>query len=174
MIGTRKTLWDVNMSRRSIRMLTDAEEIRFWQNVGWSTDRSVCWEWQGYLENGYGVFCLDRVQLLAHRVSWRLSTGCDPSGWVLHKCDNPKCVNPYHLYEGNQRDNMHDASVRKRFPPRRGEDSVRSKLTWKKVREIRTLRAGGKGMRELSRLYHTSHSIVSRICHGERWVEYEK
>lgn len=86
---------------------------RFWEKV----DRrgpDECWEWQGYLnESGYGYLSISHAgRALAPRVSMLL-TGNDPLGQlVCHTCDNPRCVNPGHLYLGSQKDNMRDRSER--------------------------------------------------------------
>lgn len=95
------------MSRR--RPLTD----RFWEKVAKSDG---CWLWTGSRQrNGYGfLFAGTRKEPhpeRAHRVSWRIHFGEIPDGlWVLHKCDNPPCVNPEHLFLGTRTDNMRDCA----------------------------------------------------------------
>lgn len=77
----------------------------------------TCWEWTGSLmtrsDEGhrYGSFYYGGRSELAHRVSWLISRGPIPEGlWVLHRCDNPGCVNPDHLFLGTQTDNMQDCA----------------------------------------------------------------
>lgn len=83
---------------------------RFWLHVDKSGD---CWLWTGATDhNGYGKVDYRtplRRTLGAHRISWMLRYGDIPNGLkVLHKCDNPKCVNPDHLFLGTHQDNMDD------------------------------------------------------------------
>ena len=84
------------------------DEIRFWSKVDRSGD---CWEWMAYrLPKGYGTMRIaNRRKGLAHRISWEIHFGPIPTGMhVLHKCDNPPCVNPDHLMLGTAADNIHD------------------------------------------------------------------
>lgn len=87
---------------------------RFWSRV---QKGEGCWLWGGSLKtNGYGQLNgpsqgggRDGKNLLAHRVAWELVNGPIPDGlWVLHRCDNPPCVNPAHLFLGTVRDNVID------------------------------------------------------------------
>jgi len=76
-----------------------------------------CWEWEGSRDKkGYGHLYFQGKNYLAHRFSYALHKGKFHKGFfVLHKCDNPPCVNPQHLYLGKQEDNMRDASNRGRI-----------------------------------------------------------
>lgn len=74
-----------------------------------------CWNWTGATSKGYGDFRWNGASK-AHRVAWVIHSGMPvPEGlWVLHHCDNPKCVRPSHLYLGNVLDNTRDRIVRVR------------------------------------------------------------
>src|SRR5262245_18802560 len=95
---------------------------RFWRHVR-KTDR--CWEWTGTRNHGgYGVFGYSKgISRTAHRVAWMLTHGPipDETPCVLHRCDNPRCVRPEHLFLGTLKDNTQDCIAKWRYtmPPNR-------------------------------------------------------
>jgi hypothetical protein len=101
---------------------------RFWSKVEKS---DTCWAWLGgHTQTGYGTFSVNgRVRRLAHRFSWAMHTGHDPPADmdVCHRCDNPACVRPSHLFVGTRKANMRDSLDKNRFP--RGERQWMAKLT---------------------------------------------
>ena len=99
---------------------------------------SGCWIWTACSNgDGYGLIAINSQPSRAHRVSWSLHKGIIPDGVnVLHKCDNPSCVNPDHLFLGTQQDNVTDM-IQKNRHNHRGEANGKAKLNDDKVREIR-------------------------------------
>lgn len=133
------------------------------------TNKRTCWEWEGNLfPTGYGVFSIRRKTIGAHRASWRLYNGDIPDDLqVLHKCDNRKCVNPYHLYLGTIEDNMRDKVERGRSL--KGEDVPTSVLTKKQVKEIRKLYRQGVVQTELAKRYGVHQGTISGIVLKKTW-----
>ena len=88
---------------------------RFWSKVD-TKGSNECWEWQAAKHRqGYGIFKFDNKIQLAHRISWLLANTEIPQGMVvMHKCDNPSCVNPDHLCLGTQKDNIRDMRTKGR------------------------------------------------------------
>ena len=109
----------------------------FWSRVARSNSES-CWEWQGgKTPDGYGKAGHKHRNYLAHRLAWELTFGPIPEGLqVLHRCDNPPCCNPAHLFLGTHADNMRDMAAKSRRDSH-GEKNNRAKLTVKQVLEIR-------------------------------------
>ena len=92
-------------------------------NNSYIKDTNGCWIWQkSKIYSGYGYFSINSKMKLAHRVSWNLFCGKISDNLnVLHKCDNPPCVNPDHLFLGSYKDNMDDMRNKGREPDMKGE-----------------------------------------------------
>jgi hypothetical protein len=135
---------------------------------------SGCWLWTGAVGNlGYGVIGLGRRDQgigKAHRVSWQLHRGKIPSGgFILHKCDQPACVNPDHLFCGSQSENMRDCVAKKRnfVPDNRGERAAWAKLTAIQVDDIARRAMTGP---EYAAKYGVSRSAIYQIWSGRNWA----
>lgn len=97
--------------------LIERQEARFWSKVD-RKELNSCWNWlAGKDSDGYGVFYDYTVDnnKRAHRVAWKLVNKTEPQDLLLHRCDNPSCVNPNHLFEGSHTDNMRDKSKKGRW-----------------------------------------------------------
>lgn len=94
--------------------LNPLTKFRF--SIKHSKPDSGCWQWfAGFDQRGYGVFNIKSKPQKAHRVSYRIHVGKIPTkAHVLHRCDNPACVNPKHLFLGDQNINMKDMASKNR------------------------------------------------------------
>jgi len=131
-----------------------------------------CWYWTaGKFADGYGAFGLDNKTQRAHRVSWIIYNGRIPKGLcVLHRCDNPSCVNPKHLWLGTNSDNMHDRDRKKRNGNTRGENSGTARLIQKQVVTIRKLYSTKNiFQRELAKRFNVSRPHISDIVNRKKW-----
>lgn len=117
--------------------------VRFWRGVAIGAP-GECWKWLAAKKDGtgYGRISSGARHALAHRYSWELHFGPIPEGMkVCHRCDNPQCVNPGHLFLGSQKDNKRDCMEKHRHAF--GERHGKAKLTEEQVRQIRELCASG-------------------------------
>ena len=144
-------------------------------HTGWTVRENGCWEWAGGRDNnGYGQMATGRYDsdtgtsrpMKAHRAAYTAWVG-DPTGMVVcHRCDNPPCINPEHLFLGSRADNNADMASKKRNPT--GEFRPDAKLTGAQVDEIRArYAAGGCTQRRLAQEYGCSQQLVSRIVRKE-------
>lgn len=139
---------------------------RFWRLV----DRSgECWTWQGSHDaKGYGLTGLGLISR-AHRMSWALAFGVLPNeAHVLHKCDNPPCVRPDHLFLGNNSVNQLDAFAKGR-QTNVGTSNPRARLTEDDVRAIRSRRAAGETTIALGREFGVTTTAISAITLRQLW-----
>ncbi len=100
---------------------------RFWSKIE-KRGEDECWPFvDGYInKHGYGTFRLNNKSIAASRISYMLSNNCelDSNTYVNHRCDNPICCNPKHLYAGTAADNSKDMAVRLRQPSKLDHDDV--------------------------------------------------
>jgi hypothetical protein len=147
---------------------------RFWAKVN-KTDG--CWIWTAAkTRGGYGNFGLGSKRYVrAHRLAWELTYGSIPAGmFVCHRCDNPPCVNPSHLFLGTSSDNLRDCVAKGRHVPYRttahkGEGNPNAKLTVESVREIRAAAKRGERLDSIAARYGVSVGGIRHVVAGERW-----
>lgn len=164
-------------NRETSSDFTTADARRFWSRVDRGVGRDDCWAWLGSKNgpDGYGGINVTRTARdgrryrgpeYTHRYAYLLTHGAIPDGMsVLHRCDNPICVNPSHLFLGTQADNMKDAAAKGRLhvPRPRGQ-----KLSAAQLREIDALYAGGATQVAIATHLGVSKGFVSLYLRGER------
>lgn len=166
---------------------------RFWIKV---EKTEGCWLWTGAtIRDGYGTITIDGRSVKAHRIAWELTYGPIPEGMlVCHRCDNPSCVRPDHLFLGTHADNVHDCIQKGRrntptgeqssfrrhpeqfttfrtMPRPKGEAHGLARLTWNQVREIRAKRTIGHSLNQLARAYNVSQGTICHIVAHRTWKE---
>jgi len=158
---------------------TTAIAERFWRKVdfGSAAAGSACLEWTGARVKGYGVIG-GRTRgkwVYSHRLSWELHYGEIPKGLsVCHRCDNPGCVRPEHLFLGTHKDNADDRERKGRgkHVGLAGERNPNAKLTQAQVNEIRATARPGQyrwGLEKMCRKYGVTNSLIYCILKGRNW-----
>ncbi len=147
---------------------------RFWLKVNKGTELE-CWEWQGAsLSKGYGWVSTPIGSRTAHRVAAYLSGLLDnltDTLHVLHRCDNPKCCNPKHLFVGTNNDNVADrvAKGRSKSKPMHGQYNGASKLLDAQVSQIRHMYQSGEfSQSQLAKTFGVKQPHISRVVNGVR------
>jgi HNH endonuclease len=150
-------------------------ENRFWSKV----DKSgLCWLWTGARRTkGYGAYWHGGRLVQAHRFSFEIAYGAIELGkFVCHTCDVKLCVNPAHLYQGTNSENILDASAKGLLRGRRtalGEAHGSSKLTLEQVRKIRSMYIPRKcGAKQIAKQFPgVSTEAIRQVITGKTWRE---
>lgn len=169
--------------------LTQQEIERFWGHVE-RRGLDECWPWLRRLSRGYGKFTISRrgskYLIGAHRIAYLLGHNEDPADMlVCHRCDNPPCCNPAHLFKGTPKDNLADCSAKgrtarltgdrhwsKKHPNliSRGSKVGGSVFTDDQVREIFTLYLTGEHSHQsIADRFSVNRETVSVILRGRNW-----
>ncbi len=120
-----------------------------------------CWNWTGAQEHGRGRIASGTGRVLRpSRVSWELQNGPIQNGlFVLHKCDNPRCVRPDHLFLGTQKDNMHDmVSKGRKHTALTAEQVLRIRAAWP-----------AQSKNQIAKQFGVTKSCVSHVVKGRAW-----
>lgn len=142
-------------------------EVRFWSHVD-KNGPNGCWLWTGgHHPFGHGHVLWKGKTRRAHRVAWELLRG-PLDAWrsykdplLCHKCDNPRCVNPDHMFIGSSKDNLQDMVCKGR--------SGMASLTPETVREIRARHKAGEAVKALADTFKASAHSVYMIVTGRTW-----
>lgn len=188
------------MATRQIPELTEDRKKRFWISVNKDgpiirAELGPCWIWMaGVNKKGYGRTGIGHAtKFSCHRISWVIAHGEPPDNLhVLHKCDNPTCVNPSHLFLGTNAQNTEDcvskgrhlSPMRKQSARRgerhystyapekicRGENHGMAKLKLEEVLSIKSLLSSGCSRSMLAAWFCVGKTQIDRIATGNRWA----
>ena len=155
------------LDNHSARKLTLEE--RFERSVD-KSNLSGCWIWTGLKTgSGYGAINYNNKKLSAHRVAYQIYKDDPGDLLVCHKCDNPICVNPEHLFLGTNSDNAKDKQLKGRCHETKGIKNANAKLSVSDVLEIRELAISGMSYSEIGRRFGISHNHASFIHKRKSW-----
>ena len=133
-----------------------------------------CWNWERYKDkDGYGQFQFSHLKekfiFVAHRASYEINVSAIPFGMlVCHKCDNPSCVNPSHLFLGTNLDNTMDKVSKNRQA--KADKSGRAKLKWDDVNNIRNSYST-TAVKDLSKKYIVDKKTILSIVKNSSWID---
>lgn len=152
---------------------SEKDQQRFRSKVNYSGNHPKgCHEWiGGCFDSGYGLIRVRGKNLRAHRVAWELANGeIPPKLMILHDCDNPKCVNPDHLFLGDNEANVKDMLKKGRQP--KGIRNGRALLNPVKVSEIREKHANKECQpKQLADIYGVHLNTIYCVLNNETWKE---
>lgn len=145
-------------------------QLNAWQRM-WSRIIIVdsgCWEWCGATDrDGYGKLRY-RGEISAHRSAWTMCYGKIPeSKWILHKCDNPRCCNPLHLFLGDSTDNVMDMVSKGRNS--HGDSHACAILNSGDIVQIKRLAMQGIKQSSMASLFKVHPSTINHVIHHRTW-----
>lgn len=163
--------------KRMAGRIVHTVEERFWTKVDQSGGPDACWLWTSTrMTSGYGQIHHEQQMRLAHRVSWQIHNGAIPIGlFVCHKCDNPPCVNPSHLFLGSNSENMQDAGRKGRTTLQAhpelvwGSKNGSAKLHERDISVIRSRLRNGDSQIRIASDYGVNSKVIYKINRGIGW-----
>lgn len=143
--------------------------IRFWSKVDMG-EANECWNWNASVRNkkeGYGAFWFEGRHHPAPRIALFLTTGyLETKLHVCHKCDNPSCCNPDHLFTGTHQENNADKISKGRGT--KGDTHPTAKLKSNQVLDIRRLE-GKLKRKEIAKRYNVTIHVINDLLGGRTW-----
>lgn len=148
--------------------IDESVKSRFWSKIVIGS-HDKCWPWKAAIsKTGYGVMRINRMTVKAHRIPF-LIKGEDIHGkFVCHKCDNPICCNPDHLFIGSCLDNVRDMHSKGRARKALGSQASNVKLKEDDIPKIRGLK-GKMTQREIGILFGVGKNAIQAILSGKHW-----
>ncbi len=162
--ATNWKLYEVKSAELLKRELANLQDDR---DVPWKSYPCLEWE-RAKTVKGYGYLWIDGRMRLAHRAAYKLSVGPIPEGYlVCHKCDNPACFRPSHLFVGTALDNKIDRTTKGRS--NRGERHQNAKLTEEQIRIIRLEHASGVKRSKLALRFGVLPVTIGDVVSRKSW-----
>jgi transcriptional regulator len=148
--------------RKMLMSITERLERRIKKD-----DKSGCWIFQGSLIDGYGQIKVDGKSYRVHRLTYSLFVGEIPSGMIVcHKCDNPPCCNPDHLFIGTHAENIADRVSKGRCA--KGDALPNHKITEDIRAQIFQLKKDGLTHEQIGAKFSVTHATISRVLNSPR------
>jgi hypothetical protein len=143
---------------------------RFMAKVSVPNDPDACWEWTGGIYHGYGYINVNSKTTRAHRLSYKLFCGeIAEEMCVCHRCDNPGCVNPKHLFLGTHKENMADMVQKGRSNSTKGSKNKAAKLKEDDIQEIRKMIDSKLTLTQIAKQFNVSTTTIFYIKRGNIW-----
>jgi hypothetical protein len=138
-------------------------------------EETGCLEWTGSRksDSGYGHAYDPRVKrtVRVHRLVYELANGPIPKGaYVCHRCDNPSCIEPEHLWLGDASSNMEDKKEKGRAPSQKGSEHGRAKLREEDIERVFALRGQGLSYRKIAKEFDVTENAIRKILKGQAWT----
>ena len=154
-----------------VRPVRDAE-TRFWEKVAISSGEDSCWEWTaGKDRDGYGMFWFEGRTMHAHRYRLQVDRAepLPEDLFACHRCDNPPCVRPQHLFAASESENRRDRDMKGRRKNPKGTAHGSSKLTLEEVALMKEMRGTGLSYRKIAKAFGVTDMTSRAACLGIRY-----
>lgn len=172
----------MQVKSKILPIIKEQDKNNFWSKVALTCNPNKCWNWiAGKEKDGYGRLNIRvnpieqqgrrQLKVIASRLSYFINFGIDPVGFaVLHKCDNPSCVNPNHLFLGTNKDNTSDMIEKGRSHDRKGSKNGMNKLNDDQIKNIlKEYSTGQFTQKEIGKKYGVVQQTIERIVNKKLW-----